>query len=260
MLPNLFVPAFPKSATTSLVYTLHQHPDIAFPKGLKEVAPWHCYGKEPRWFFTGKEPDLLSRIDEFSHFYGGARVRVDGTPDYFMFPEVLDLMQKHCPEAKLIVMMREPIERLLSRWNHYLEMFSRGEPHLAKAWRLDDSMTFEENLRVELDDSEAHRELVWPSRYIEHIENIQSRWPSENIHFAFFEDWKRNPVYECMEIQKFLDVEVRALPIETVNVIPRKEEVRLSAELRKELESYFQPTIEGVRDLMGRVPPEWKYH
>lgn len=114
-LPDFVIIGAHKCGTTSLHYYLQFHPEIV-TSDLKETN-----------FFS---------IDEYwnkgiewyqSHFRGGGRVCGEASPSYTMYPKyplAPERLHSIAPEAKLIYLVRDPLERLLS---HYLDVVKGGQ-------------------------------------------------------------------------------------------------------------------------------------
>lgn len=113
MLPNLIVIGAQKCGTTSLHYYLSLHPQISMssPKELDffiEQRNWHL---GLQWYE--------------SHFTGEARVYGESSPNYTNYPfyrDVPDRMFAYVPEAKLIYILRNPIERIVSHYLHAVDL------------------------------------------------------------------------------------------------------------------------------------------
>jgi hypothetical protein len=111
MLPNLIIIGAAKAGTTSLHYYLDQHPDVAMARqpGLKV--------KEMSYFWRD---DWLERKRWYeSHFEMPERVRGEASPAYTAFafhPDVPRRIHELVPDARLIYLVRDPIERVLSHW------------------------------------------------------------------------------------------------------------------------------------------------
>ncbi len=128
-LPYFFVPGFPKSATTTLDAGLRKHPQIVGP-----------VTKEPHWWTRGvhtKEPSkdvitlsvaqyslyfttLAEELSSTAITYDASQSTLWDSPlpedgmDYCVLPAI---MSQLLPKAKFVVMMRNPVERLVS---HYI--------------------------------------------------------------------------------------------------------------------------------------------
>jgi len=147
-LPNLLIIGAAKCGTTSLHRYLDQHPDISMA-GAKDLS-----AKELR-FFT--DPDWQQEIDRYrQHFSAEVAVRGEATPAYTFHPlhrGVPERIQALVPEARLIYLVRDPLERIASHW---VQRYWGG-----------DRRTFEDWMR-EYD--RPDNLLVCPSRYATQIE------------------------------------------------------------------------------------------
>ncbi|MDY6989012.1 MAG: sulfotransferase [Thermodesulfobacteriota bacterium] len=116
-LPNLIVIGAMKCATTSLHYYLGLHPEI-FMSQEKELnffireGNWH---KGLKWYR--------------SNFVGDAKIYGESSPNYANYPfsqGVPERIHTLVPEAKLIYIVRDPIDRIIS---HYVHQYAVGREH-----------------------------------------------------------------------------------------------------------------------------------
>ncbi len=114
MLPGVIVIGAMKCATTSLHYYLDLHPDIAMAPE-KEL---HFFVAERNWsrglaWYEGQ-------------FAGGAALHGESSTSYSRFPEYAGVparMHSVVPGARLIYIVRDPIERIVS---HYVHEYAAG--------------------------------------------------------------------------------------------------------------------------------------
>ena len=123
-LPTFFVPAFPKCATTALYYMIIQHPLIAKNR-CKENWFWNSFINEegtdiekrihPLWYFYRLsqsihyiESNPLSISLDASPVYAGSF-----TDNFCMLPT---LLKRVLPEAKYILILRNPSKRFFSHY------------------------------------------------------------------------------------------------------------------------------------------------
>lgn len=108
-LPNLIIVGGLKCGTTSIHHYLGLHPEIQMSKP-KEL---NFFARELNW-------DL--GLDWYaSRFDSRFAVRGESSPHYTNLPRfegVAERIHAHCPEAKLIYMVRDPVKRILSHWVH----------------------------------------------------------------------------------------------------------------------------------------------
>lgn len=108
-LPNLIIVGGLKCGTTSIHHYLGLHPEIQMSKP-KEL---NFFARELNW-------DL--GLDWYaSRFDSRFAVRGESSPHYTNLPRfegVAERIHAHCPAAKLIYMVRDPVKRILSHWVH----------------------------------------------------------------------------------------------------------------------------------------------
>jgi hypothetical protein len=108
-LPNLIIIGGLKCGTTSIHHYLGLHPEIQMSKP-KEL---NFFARELNW-------DL--GLDWYaSRFDDRFRVRGESSPHYTNLPRfegVPGRIKEHCPDARLLYMVRDPIKRILSHWVH----------------------------------------------------------------------------------------------------------------------------------------------
>jgi sulfotransferase family protein len=108
-LPDFIVLGAQKSASTFLQDQMDQHPQI-------EIAPG-----ESRHF---EDPDYsnggVEALPGLFHQQGPGIVRGIKRPDYLGRPEVPERIAAHIPQARLFVVIREPIARAVSSYFHYV--------------------------------------------------------------------------------------------------------------------------------------------
>ncbi|HEV2865639.1 MAG TPA: sulfotransferase [Allosphingosinicella sp.] len=119
MLPNLIVIGAQKCATSSLHQYLAAHPDI-FMSQRKELN-----------FFVA-EKEWPQGLDWYrAHFPEAAKVRGESSPNYTTYPffaGVAERMHAALPDARLIYVVRDPIERMLSQYAHAVERYNLKRP------------------------------------------------------------------------------------------------------------------------------------
>ena len=111
MNPNLFVAGVPKAGTTSLFHYLALHPDI-FPSNRKE----------PGFFHPFKIKDMAANLEAYKKCfvgYSGQKYAIEATPGYFYGgKETATAINKYSPESKIIIVLRNPVERLFSFYKY----------------------------------------------------------------------------------------------------------------------------------------------
>ena len=110
-LPDLIIIGAMKCGTTSLHRYLDLHPEIIMSgqKGLNFFIPERNWGKGVDWYRP--------------NFKGNALVSGEASPNYTNFPDfkgVAGCMHPIGPNARLIYMVRDPVDRILSHYMHFV--------------------------------------------------------------------------------------------------------------------------------------------
>jgi len=189
LLPNLIVIGAAKCGTTSLHHYLGQHPEIfmaspddpSYPRGKKEM----------RFFWRD---DWRERLDWYeSHFPGEANIEGEATPGYTQYPvlgHVPERMHTVVPDAKLIYLVRDPIDRAVSHW---AELRAGGEER-----------SLSECL-AEIDD--PRNVIVSASRYSTQIRQYLEYFPEEQLLVVDQADLRASRTETLRRIFSFLGVD-----------------------------------------------------
>jgi len=108
-LPNLIVIGAQKCGTSVLHYYLGLHPEVSMSRP-----------KELNFFI--EERNWPRGVDWYKgQFDANAKVRGEASPNYTAYPQhagVPERMAQVVPDAKLIYMVRDPLERIAAHWVH----------------------------------------------------------------------------------------------------------------------------------------------
>ncbi len=199
-LPNLIIIGAPKCATTSMHAYLATHPQI-FMTAQKELhyflnKPWGGwrFGREwyERQFEAGR--DLA--------------VRGESSPGYSIesfTPDVVEKMFPLLPDAKLIYMLRDPLQRAQSHYTE--ELYNKHIPSDLSLQQILEAGPNGPGLV-----GENFRMIVYTSLYRRQLEFYLRRYPLERIHFVTMEEMKRDLLRVLQSILRFLEVDQTVLP------------------------------------------------
>jgi len=112
---NLFLIGVNKAGTSWLYYLLDQHPEV-FMADAKEL---YFFGDE------GPEEERPASLDDYhAHFPFDEEYRYfgDATVMYYRSPTTADEIQAYNPDAKLLAIVRDPIQRLLSQFQYHKQL------------------------------------------------------------------------------------------------------------------------------------------
>ena len=103
-----------KGGTNALYRFLRQHPGIGM-SSRKEV---HLFDS-PEYSSDWTPERIDERYRSFFEHHEGERIRGEATPIYLFLPEIARELARYNPELKLIVLLRDPVERAIS--HYYME-------------------------------------------------------------------------------------------------------------------------------------------
>jgi hypothetical protein len=113
--PNLFIVGAPKCGTTSLYEYLRHHPQVFFPYDDEDYSRV----KEPNYFCPELEileKDAISDREEYLALYRASEAAVwrgDASTNHLFSETAAARIKQFCPEARILVMLRPPVE-----WMH----------------------------------------------------------------------------------------------------------------------------------------------
>jgi sulfotransferase family protein len=276
VLPNLFIIGAPKCGTSSLHFYLSQHPEISMARV-----------KEPYVFDTD---DWRSRLPRYADLFDpGARWRGESSTTYSRYPvwgDVPARIHELLPGAKLIYLVGDPVERLIS---DYVQAVAGGAEH----------RPIDQALR---DFTNPSHYYVAASRYATQIERFLAHFERSSLLVIEQGELRHTQTDVLDEVFRFLELDpgfrswrfrtevgtrrdqvrlrrigvrlrettagraIRSLPLEVREPIVRAarrflaEKVsrpNLDPGLRAQLIDYLRPEIERLRELTGKSLEHW---
>lgn len=195
MLPNVFLVGAARSGTNWLCELLRHVPGCRVPS-LKEPNYFALVdeeGWEPHGPFSRVRRERLlhthskKSIEEYRAMYQrnpDATVRVDGSVRYLWSPLAPGRIAQSVPEARMIVLLRDPTERA---WSHYLLNRMLGTEGLG----------FIDALDAETERARAGWGFDWRYREVSDYDTCLSRWyehfPKERFLLRSYEDFNADP-------------------------------------------------------------------
>jgi hypothetical protein len=252
LLPDFVIIGAAKAGTTSLYGWLGQHPFVA-PAKHKEVHYFdynHYRGDD---WYRAHFPLRRAR-NEFSAVNGRPFLTGEASPSYISHYWAPQRLAQRLPDAKLLVNLRDPVERAYSQF----QMSRReGEEELesfADAVEAEDRRLDPERARAQADP----RYNSWPigcwsylmrSRYAEQLERWFELFERDQFHFVTLEDLSSDPQGTLDRVHEFL-----GLPEHAYGNLPKLHAAKydsLAADTRQQLTEYFRPHNERLYDLVG---------
>jgi len=183
-LPSFIIIGAMKAATTSLHHYLDKHPEISM-----------SLQKEPDFFLDAHWHKGVSYYE--SCFADNSLMKGEASPNYSKhpaFPNVPKRMHSVVPHAKLIYILRDPIERMVSQYHHELV---KGR----------------ETASIEtIAESPSTNHHVQVSKYHYQLSQFLAYYPKEHILITTAERLKKHQQAVLQEIYTFLGVDPSFAP------------------------------------------------
>jgi hypothetical protein len=196
-LPNSLIIGASKGGTTSVYHWLSRHPAVCVSR-MKEVRYFNGhYEQGPAWYAAQFEPKP------------GQKVLVEASPSYLWDPDVPERVRSLLGEPKLIVLLREPVERA---WSQYWMKVRRGEETASFEGALErEAEWFGLAGRMPSDGSVPKLgygaySYLGKGLYAPQIERWLSVFPRDRFHFIKSEDLFREPAGTMCGLLRFLDL------------------------------------------------------
>lgn len=191
--PDFFVVGAPKAATTTLYEHLGRHPDLFVPTI-----------KEPHYFSWPHVADTYYRASFVSTeaAYGALYAQCpegalagDFSTSYLFSEIAAGRIRDRLPNAKIIIVLRDPVERALSHHRMDVRDGYTSEP-------------IETLIAPSASDPRFRREYIDVGRYAQQIQRYTERFPSEQIKIVLFDDLVGDTQLGVRGILEFLGVDV----------------------------------------------------
>jgi hypothetical protein len=189
--PNLFIVGAPKGGTTTLWRYLDQHPDIY-------MSP----AKEPNFFLDPIPPVKPPSEQAYLELFAGAGGETwlgEASGRYFSDPKTPGLIRSKVPAARIVIALRDPVERAYSSYWHDVKFGVEQRP-------------FAEVVDRELDGSDhpvgsdPERKHVYLGFYSQHVRRFVEVF-GRSVRVGFLEELHAEPAIEAASIFEFLDVD-----------------------------------------------------
>ena len=269
-LPTFLIIGAMRSGTSTLARWLVEHPGVF-------MAP----GKELHFFDRHFDRGVNWYGSLFAGVVGESAVG-EATPNYVHEPVAIKRIAATIPEARLILSLRNPVDRAYS---HYWHNRSRDKEHLSFEQALDAEATRTDSSEVD----RAHFSYASRGQYMDQINEVLRWFPRSALLVVIAEEMQSNPRQSLSGIFKFLGVNqdfqpgsmerkvnayvefrsVRARnlakrlprilsrPINRLNATTNRKYPPMESEIRTRLETAYEVGNRELAVFLGRTSPIW---
>lgn len=280
---DFFIVGTPKAGTTSLYYYLDDHPEIV----MSSI-------KEPNYFSNQDislqdlfyEETIIESLEDYHKLFPTEKTSKkygESSVSYLFYESVPKKIYKYNKRSKIIIMLRNPIERAYS---HYLMDHRLGlvNQDFSDIFKKKSGIFFQQYFKL--------------GHYTNQIKRYMDIFPEENIHIIWYDKFKEDVVEEVSKTYQFLSVDqdfkfnlnreynrslitnnkivlslysIRSLRKILKKVFPdkfmvfiknlffeKKNKLELSKSLKKELIEYYYNDILSLEKLLKKDLKHWK--
>jgi len=252
VLPDFIIIGTQKGGTSSLYRYLSEHPDVAASAG-KELHYFDRRFGRGRYGYRAHFPTAWQRR-EFRRRTGHQLLTGEATPYYLFHPLVPHRVHALVPDVKLIALLRDPVERAFSAYQHqvragteslsFVEAIDREDERLAGA--------ADQLARGASTKTRAHRKFSYLARgiYADQLERWFREFPREQVLVVRSEDFFEDPAAAFRQVLQFLKLtpwQPREFPR-----FNSAEYSGIDAAVRRRLAGYFAPYNQRLYALLDR--------
>ena len=236
---NTFIVGAPKTGTTSLYYYLNQHTNVCM-SSIKE--PNFFSSKEVNSLFYKSQ--IVDDINEYHKLFSQNKKQIIGeaSVSYLFFNEVPNRIYKYNPKAKIIILLRNPIERALS---HYLMDFRLGFC----------SENFEDIIAQPEIFPQYYQQYLELGNYFLQLKRYLNVFNENQLSIVFYDDLKSDSQKVMKHIFSFLEIEFQDLDYSIQNSFLSPSNIFVSElykfnSLRKIVKSLFpEPFLSLIKSI-----------
>ena len=250
VLPNFLIIGAARSGTTSLFEYLSESPNVMPPSG-KEI---YFFDKN---FYMGinwykKFFPTKNKLQTISQNVNGKVITGEATPRYIHHPHTPKRVFNLIPNVKLIILLRNPIDRAYS---HYQMQSEHGAESLSFEKAIEHEKSFVNDEFNKMKNDENHYSVEFYKKsyltrgiYADQLERWFEFFPREQFLIIKSEDFYSNTPSIFKNVLKFLDIP----EFEISNFRPYKfrKYSTMNPETRKQLVEFFKPHNERLYKLL----------
>jgi hypothetical protein len=262
MAPTFLIVGAQRCGTTSMFKTLAQHPAV-LPVVLHKGVHYFDvhYDKGMPWYL-GHFP-LRHRARAVQERLGVAPATGESSPYYLFHPLAAERIARDLPDVRLIVLLRDPVERAYSAFTHERARGYEAES-FEQALEMEAGRLAGEVERMAADPSYdshhwRHNAYVTRGQYVDQMERLEGLVGRDRMHVMDSDTFFTDPRPAFEGVCRFLDLPVTpgligGVSFDQHNARPR---APLAATVRARLEAHYAPYDDRLAAWWG-CRPSWR--
>lgn len=259
VLPSFLLCGGQRCGTTSLYRALAAHPAIRKAVLHKGVHYFDTgYHRGPRWY-RGHFPRQRT-VDRIADRLGVPPMVFESSPYYLYHPYAAARIARDLPEARLIVLVRDPVARAHSHHAHELARGFESEPCFGRALALEPARLRGQTERMLADPGQrsfAHQHHAYRARgeYVRYLDHLATRFPRHQILVLESAAFFTTPSLVYSRILDFLGLPPLGPP-RLAHHNATRPRPPMPDRVRRDLTAHYQPFDAELARWLGH-PPSW---
>lgn len=256
-LPTFLIIGSQRCGTTTLFKTLIQHPCVLGPTLRKGVHYFDLRPNESLSWYQSHFP-TASRTERLERRTGTPTQVGESSPYYMWHPLGPERISRALPGVKVLMLLRDPVERAYSAHAHERARGYETEDFTASLALEDKRLEGQaEQLAtgaVERSIHHQHHAYVQRGEYIDQLLRVEATLGREKMLVIDSQDFWSAPESLWPSIQSFLQLPDRPVLFERHNARSR---APMPDDVRRELNTHFEPFDERLATWWGQIP-SWR--
>ncbi len=250
-LPNFLIIGAPKAGTTSLYYYLKQHPEI-FMSPVKEPHYFSYQNQEVNFQGPGDQAIVTSMFvteyDKYCQLFSDVKSKKavgEASALYLYDKEAAKRIKEYNPNMRLVVILRNPVERAYSNYMHLVRDGRETEIDFLRA--------------VALEDERKHSNWMpfWfykeQGYYAKYLKDYLRYFSKDHMKVILYDSFKEDPRRTFVELFLFLGVnpefEIDFSLKRNVSGKPRSQDLHNFLRKENSIKTFFKPFVpEQIRE------------
>jgi len=195
--PNFFLIGAPRCGTTALSEYLRFHPNIFI------TTP-----KEPHYFSTDLPSfRVVTQLEDYLGLFAKSELQPiigEASTSYIYSTVALDNIYQFNKNAKIIMMVRNPIDMAYSLYSEFFSQAYEDQDSFNKAWNLQADRKTGMILSPYESMTLQYGEICSLGKHLEHVYSL---FPSEQVKVIVFDDFIKSTINVYKEVLLFLEVD-----------------------------------------------------
>jgi len=196
VLPNTFIIGVQKAGTTTLDDWLSQHPQIYCYESLKDV---HLFAR------FKSMAEIEQRLMKEPASYKNQPVILQSAVNYIFYPQLLESIAQFKPKAKLILILRNPVDRAISSYAYFKKMLRETRP-------MEEALLYQPKEVTEFTKDNGDFTYIEHGFYAKQIKNCLQYFSKEQLLILDYNDLSANPSSLLKQIFSFLNIDTAFQP------------------------------------------------